>query len=531
MSLFKSIATFGGFTLISRITGFVRDMVLANILGAGAVSDAFFVAFKLPNFFRSLFGEGAFTTAFVPMLSQKLAVGQRENGIKFATQAISILVFFLTFFILLIEAYMPTVVVTLAPGFAESGGNINLAVTLSRITFPFLLFVSIVSFQSGILNSLGRFAAPAASPIILNLMMAVSAFLFAPLGISPAHGIAIGVTVAGFLEIMWLSCFLHKEGVFIRPHLNILRLIREPEIKTLFKRIAPGMLGAGVYQINMFVDTVLVSLVGTGAISWLYYANRMQQLPLGVVGAAISVALLPILSRQLKTGENEEARRTQDKAVEYGILLSLPAAVMLIILAEPIINTLFQHGKFNAQDTTKTAHALIAYAVGLPLYVVVKSLAPNFFARGDTKTPVKYSIVVLIANIVFALLLMKPFGHVGIASATTLAAIISLWQYVHGLKKRNLWHFSSQLIKKILLITLSSLLMGIIMLCIQSVVNYTFGNWLVLPLLPKIIILGLLGIFGLASFLLFAKLTKILDIGEILKMLKNKRNNNAKVSA
>lgn len=530
MSLFKSIAAFGGFTLISRITGFVRDMVLANILGAGAVSDAFFVAFKLPNFFRSLFGEGAFTTAFVPMLSQKLAVGERENGIRFAAQAISVLVFFLTLFIILMEIFMPAVVVALAPGFAESGGKVELAVVLSRITFPFLLFVSIVSFQSGILNSLGRFAAPAASPVILNLMMAVSAFLFAPFGISPAHGIAVGVTVAGFLEILWLSWFLRREGVFVRPHFNIGRLVRDPEIKTLFRRIAPGMLGAGVYQINMFVDTVLVSLVGTGAISWLYYANRMQQLPLGVVGAAIGVALLPILSRQLKTGDNKEARRTQDKAVEYGILLSLPAAVMLVILAEPIINILFQHGKFGAHDTVMTANALIAYAVGLPLYVVVKALAPNFFARGDTKTPVKYSVVVLIANIVFALLLMKPFGHVGIAAATTLAAVISLWQYVRGLKKRAYWRFSPELVKKILLIALSSLLMGIIMLGIQTGINFGFGNWLAFPVLPKIAVLGLLGILGLASFLLFAKLTRVLDISEILKMLKRKRKNNAKVS-
>ena len=240
--------------------------------------------------------------------------------------------------------------------------------------------------------------------------------------------------------------------------------------------------------------------------------------------------MLPILSRQLKTGDNEEARRTQDKAVEYGILLSLPAAVMLVILAEPIINILFQHGKFGAHDTVMTANALIAYAVGLPLYVVVKALAPNFFARGDTKTPVKYSVVVLIANIVFALLLMKPFGHVGIAAATTLAAVISLWQYVRGLKKRAYWRFSPELVKKILLIALSSLLMGIIMLGIQTGINFGFGNWLAFPVLPKIAVLGLLGILGLASFLLFAKLTRVLDISEILKMLKRKRKNNAKVS-
>ena len=528
MSLFKSIATFGGFTLISRITGFLRDVVLANVLGAGVISDAFFVAFKLPNFFRSLFGEGAFTTAFVPMFSQKLAVGEKQNGLRFAAKAISVLVFFLVLFIILMEVFMPAVVIALAPGFAESGGKVALAVDLSRITFPFLLFVSIVSFQSGILNSFGRFAAPASSPIILNLMMAASAFMFAPFGITPAYGIAIGVTVAGFLEVLWLAYFLRREGVFIRPQLNISQNIKDPEIKTLFRRIAPGMVGAGVYQINMFVDTVLVSLVGTGAISWLYYANRLQQLPLGVVGAAIGVALLPILSKQLKTNNLEEARHTQDKAVEYGILLSLPAAVMLIILAEPIINVLFQHGKFGAQDSTMTANALIAYAVGLPLYVVVKALAPNFFARGDTKTPVKYAVVVLIANILFSLALLKPFGHVGIATATTLAAVISLGQYIRGLKKRAYWNFSKELTKKILLIALSSVLMGIIMLLAEKSLNLWLGNWLNLKIFPKFCLLGCLGCLGLISFLLFAKLTKVLDISVILRSFK--RNNNAKTS-
>lgn len=531
MSLFKSIATFGGFTLLSRFTGFARDMVLANFLGAGAVSDAFFVAFKLPNFFRSLFGEGAFTTAFVPMLSQKLVSDGREKSMIFAAKAISVLAFFLAIFVILMEIFMPWVVDVLAPGFADNGGKIELATTLSRITFPFLLFISIVSFQSGILNSLGRFAAPAAAPVILNVMMILSIFIFVPFSITPAHGIAIGVTFAGFLEILWLSWFLRRENVFLKPRFDIFTITKDPEIKTLFKRIAPGILGAGVYQINMFVDTVLVSLVGTGAISWLYYANRMQQLPLGVVGAAIGVALLPILSHHLKTGELKEAQKTQDKAIEYGVLLSVPAAVGLIILAEPIINILFQHGRFNALDTAMTSQALIAYAVGLPLYVMVKALAPNFFARGDTKTPVKYSIVVLIANLIFCLILMKPFGHVGIASATTIASFVSLYQYVHGLKKRGYWQFSKELAKKVLLITLCSAIMGGAMLGIQALLNYQFGNWLDLTLSFKLIIFSALGILGVATFGIMAKLTGVLNISDVLKLLSRKRKNNAKASA
>ena len=272
MSLFKSIATFGGFTLVSRITGFFRDMALANYLGAGLISDAFFVAFKLPNLFRSLFAEGAFTSAFVPMLSQKLVGENREDALFFASRAISILAFFLGIFVLIMELLMPWVVELLAPGFVDDHGKIELATSLSRITFPFLLFISVVSFQSGILNSLGKFAAPAAAPVILNLMMIISVFVFAPFGETPAHGIAFGVSFAGFMEIIWLTYFLHRENVYIRPQYNILELLKDNELRTLFKRIAPGVLGAGVYQINMVVDTILVSLVGTGAISWLYYA-------------------------------------------------------------------------------------------------------------------------------------------------------------------------------------------------------------------------------------------------------------------
>ena len=420
MSLFKSIATFGSFTLLSRITGFFRDMVLANFLGAGLISDAFFVAFKLPNLFRSLFAEGAFTSAFVPMLSQKLVTDSKQDALDFAAKAISVLAFFLALFVLIMEIFMPLVVRILAPGFIADSGKIELAVQLSRITFPFLLFISIVSFQSGILNSLGKFAAPAAAPVILNLMMIASVFIFVPFGATPAHGIAVGVTFAGFVEILWLMFFLHRQQAYLKPDYHIWPLLQDNSIRTLFKRIAPGVLGAGVYQINMVVDTILVSLVGTGAISWLYYANRLQQLPLGVVGAAIGVAVLPILSHHLKCGDNAEACKVQTKAIEYGALLSIPAAVALIVLAEPIINILFQHGKFGTLQTTMTARAVIAYAIGLPAYVLVKALAPNFFARGDTKTPVKYSIIVLLTNLSFSIILMKPFGHVGIASATTI---------------------------------------------------------------------------------------------------------------
>lgn len=523
MSLFKSVAAFGGLTLVSRITGFLRDMVLANFLGAGAVSDAFVVAFKLPNLFRSLFAEGAFTSAFVPLFSQKLVTEGKKRSIFFAAQAISVLVLFVGVFVLLFELLMPWVVEVLAPGFRSEPEKIELATQLCRITFPFLLLISLVSFQGGILNSFEKFAAPASAPIILNLMMIFAVFLFVPFTPTPAHGFALGITSAGLLEVLWLRYFLRKLDIKIHPYLHIKKILQNPEIKTLFKRIAPGVVGAGIYQINMAVDTILVSLVGTGAISWLYYANRLQQLPLGVIGAAISVALLPILSKYLKEQQIDEARRTQDKAVEYGLLLSLPAAVLLIVLAEPIVCLLFQHGKFLPEDAVKTAYAVIAYSVGLPCYVMTKALMPNFFARGDTITPVKYSAVVFITNLVFILLLMHAYGHVGIACATTVAAFVSLLQYVVGLKKRGYWQFSHQLVSKICRIAAVSFLTGAVVYGCRVLLNNLFPNWIYASKWQLLFWLGVLGIFALAFFLILAKIFKVIDFGDILRLIRRKK--------
>ena len=518
MSLFKSIATFGGFTFLSRITGFVRDMALANFLGAGMASDAFFVSFKLPNLFRSLFAEGAFTSAFVPLFSQKLVADGKKKSLFFASQAISVLFFFLFVFVLCFEIFMPYVVRVLAPGFVGDAGKIELASTLCRITFPFLLFISIVSFQAGILNSFEKFAAPAMAPIILNLTMITSAFVVVPFIKTPAYGFAFAITFAGILEILWLRHALNKIDVHIKPYCHLKKIMHRDDIKTLFKRIAPGVVGAGIYQINMVVDTILVSLVGTGAISWLYYANRLQQLPLGVVGAAISVALLPILSKQLKAQNVTESRQTQDKAVEYAALLSVPAAVLMIVLARPMINILFEHGRFTSQDTIKTAYALMAYAVGLPCYVFVKALMPNFFARGDTVTPVKFSAVVFGVNFAFNLILMIPFGHIGIAISTTIAAFVSLFQYIYGLKRRDYWTCSKQLAWKVCKIFLISVLMSVCLLALECGINHLTGNWLALGFVLKLIIFVFLGGMGIVCFLLFAVAFHVLDLREMIHM-------------
>ncbi len=520
MSFIKSIATFSSFTMISRITGFLRDMIIATFLGAGTISDAFLVSFKLPNLFRSLFAEGAFTSAFVPLFSSKLIASGRDKSVEFAAKAISLLTFFLIIFTILFELNMPTIVKILAPGFTEDPEKVALTIDLCRITFPFLLFISIVSFQAGILNSFDHFAAPAAAPIILNLGMIVAGLLSVVFLDAPVYGMAWGITIAGFIEIVWLKYFLNKESICIRPDFHFLRLFRDKEIRTLFKKIAPGVVGAGIYQINMAVDTILVSLVSGGAVSWLYYANRLQQLPLGVIGAAISVALLPLLTRKLKAGEIKEAANVQDKAVFYGLMMSLPAAVIFICLSDSLIALLFEHGRFTATDTHKTALALQAYAIGLPCYVMVKALMPNFFARGDTTTPVKYSVIVFLTNLILNLLFMKPFGHVGIATATSVAAFVSLFQYIHGLKKHNFWQCSAELKSQIVRIFLCTIVMGLSIYMAKAFLQQILPTHNIGFL---ILSLSIISIIGLATFLIGAKLCRILDIVAVWHNLVSRR--------
>ncbi len=518
MSLLKSIATFGSFTVLSRITGFVRDIILAKYLGAGLVSDAFFVSFKLPNLFRSLFAEGAFNSAFVPIFSQKLSKDNPKDAENFAIATISLLSFVLLIFIILMEIFMPYVVIIQAPGFVADDGKIELATYLSRIMFPFLLLISIVSFQSGILNSLGKFAAPAAAPVILNVVMAISVFVLWPLGSSPAQSFAIGVTAAGFLEVIWLNYYIRKENIHLKPRFDIFTIARDKDTRTLFKRMAPSVLGSGIYQINVMVSTIIASLVGSGAISWLYYATRLQQLPLGVVGAAIGVAVLPLLSKQLKVKDFEEAEKTMSQAVEYGAILSIPAMFALIALAEPIINILFQYGEFGSFETQMTAKALIPFAIGMPPFIAVKALSQNFFARGDTKTPVKYAFISFVVNIVFALLLMGPFGHVGIAYASTLSAFVSFYQFERGLKKRKQWAFSAPLIKEILKITLASFLMTAAVTLTSAGFDLWLGGWLNLHVFVKIPILGFLCALGVATFVFTANILKVKSINHILSL-------------
>ncbi|MFN4090502.1 MAG: murein biosynthesis integral membrane protein MurJ, partial [Alphaproteobacteria bacterium] len=433
MSLVRSIFTVGGYTLVSRVLGLVRDLLTAALLGAGPMADAFFVAFRLPNLFRRLFAEGAFAAAFVPMFARTLEADGPEAARRFAEQALSVLVAALIVLTVVAELAMPWLVLVLAPGFADEPEKFALAVEFSRITFPYLLFVAAMALMAGVLNGLYRFGAAAAAPIVLNLCMIVALFTLSDVAGSPGHALSWGVAAAGIGQCLLLMVALRNAGMALRPTLPRIT----PQIRRLLALIAPGALGAGVMQINLLVGTMIASLLPTGAVAYLYYADRLYQLPLGVIGIAVGTALLPRLSRELRAGELRAAAHTTNRSIEVALLLTLPASAALLVLATPIVSVLFERGAFTAVDTAETARTLAAYAVGLPAFVLVKVLAPAFFAREDTRTPVIVAAWTVAANIVFSVLLVFPFGHVGLALATSAASWINAGWLAIGLSRRG----------------------------------------------------------------------------------------------
>jgi putative peptidoglycan lipid II flippase len=417
MPFLRSVATVGFYTLVSRFFGFVRDILTAAILGAGPVADAFFVAQRLPNLFRTLFAEGAFSAAFVPLASGALAEGGKPVLRDFAEEAFAVLFAVLLGFVLVGEIFMPALMRAIAPGFEAEPGKFDLTVALSRITFPYLLFISLTALQGGLLNSVDRFAAPAATPILLNLSLIAALFLMMRFGWHDGEVLAWALSAAGVAQFLWLMMSCARSGVALR-----LRLPRlTPRVRETLRIMAPGVLGAGVTQINLVISTALASLLAGGSVSYLYYADRLNQLPLGVVGIAVGTAILPPLSRQVRAGDSAGAAATQNRGVELALLLTLPAAAALIVLAQPILTVLFERGAFGPAEAAATAAALTAYAAGLPAFVLVKVLAPGFYAHRDTATPVKVAVAAVMLNFVLTLLLMQFLAHVGVAIALSAA--------------------------------------------------------------------------------------------------------------
>ena len=457
MTLGRAVATVGGFTLLSRLVGFIRDIVLSAVLGSGAVADAFFVAFKLPNFFRRLFAEGAFSAAFVPLFARELQAHGRDEALTFARQAHAALLLVLLPFSALLILGMPFVVALLAPGLRDEP-TFAMAVTFGRITFPYLLFISLASLYGGVLNSIDRFAHVAATPILLNLALIGAVLGLTPLLPNSGYAASIGVAIAGILQWLWLLIACARDGVgmtLVRPRWT-------ERVARLVKLATPVAIGGGVQQISTMLDVVWASLLPVGTISALYYADRIAQLPLGVVGIAIGTALLPLLARQLRAGQAQSAMANQNRAIEFGLLLSLPAAVALWLLADPIIRMLFERGRFGPDDTLRTAGALAAFAAGLPAFVLVKALTPGFFAREDTRTPLYIAIAAIAVNVALniAFLYGTALAQVGIALASSLSGWLNAAMLATVLRRRDQWVPDERLVARSIRMVGAALGMG-----------------------------------------------------------------------
>ena len=420
--MLKGIATVGAWTMASRVAGLVRDLLIAAVLGAGPVSDAYFVANRLPNLFRRLFGEGAFNSAFVPVFSGLLVTEGEDVARSFTEEAAAALAFWLLLLTILGEIFMRPLLHLIAAGFARDPAKFELTVTLARLAFPYLLLICLAALLSGVLNAMSRFTAAAAAPLLYNAFAIASMYALVPFLPTAGHALAIGVSASGVAQLAVLYWAVRRSGLTL--HLPRPRMT--PRMRLLLRRMAPGLVGAGVTQLSLAVDTVIGTYLPEKSVSFMYYADRINQLPLGVLGIAVSTALLPLLARQVSAGQAEAALASQNRAIEYAMLLTLPAAAALCIIANPILQVLFVHGAFTRADATMSAQSLAAYAAGLPAFVLIKVLGPGFFARGDMATPVKIGTGILALNLALSLALMHPLKHVGPPLATTLAMTVNV---------------------------------------------------------------------------------------------------------
>ncbi len=513
MTLARAIATLGGWTMVSRLLGFCRDILFAGSIGAGMVADAFFVAFKFPNFFRRLFAEGAFNSAFVPLFTERLTRDGVEPARDFAAQVTSVMVSFMLCFTFVMQLAMPWLMYVIAPGFSEEPDKFELAIELTRLTFPYLMFMALTALLAGMLNSLQKFAAAAAAPVVLNIVLITALVLVRVWKIeTPGHTLATAVSIAGAGQFVLLVLACRRAGLMLRlprPRLT-------PGVRRVFRLMVPGLIGAGVVQVNLVIDVVLASMLPQGSVSWLYYADRVNQLPLGVVGVAVGVALLPMLSRHLSAGEDAAAAHTQNRAIEFALLLTVPAAAALLTVPGTIVTVLFERGAFDAADATATTGALAAFAIGLPAYVLIKAFTPGFFARQDTKTPVKIAVSSMTANVVFAVILMQFFAHVGIALATACSAWMNAALLAFVLHRRGQLRIDARLRACVPRILLAAACMAVVLWGGERLLATMLADGSV----QKMTALAVLVAAGLATYGLVAQLTGAVRLGDLRASLR-----------
>ncbi len=481
MRLEKSLITVGGLTSISRLFGLLREMLMSHFLGASVIADAFIVAFKFPNFFRRFFAEGAFNAAFVPEFAGVLASQGKLQAKEVANQVFTWLTCILCIFVGLVVIFTPSIIHIIAPGFCDTPDRLAYAIEFTRITFPYILFISLAALLSGVLNSLNRFAAAAATPVLLNIFMILALLLVVE---KPGFALCVGVISAGVVQFMWLYYAAAKQGFNLRLQKPVL----SPSVSRILTLMVPGAIGAGVMQINIFVDMILASTLPTGSLSFLYYADRLNQLPLSVFGVAIGTVLLPNLSKALRLGNNKDAVNLQEKAISLGLRLSIPSALGLVLLAYPIINLIYGHGSFSSESVMATAPALAAFAIGLPAYILSKVFTTGFFAMQNTKTPLKIGLITVAVNLLLNLLLIGQFLHVGMALATGFAAWVQAFLLAFKLREKSLITFSLDFFKDFSCVLLASFCMAVLIYQLQIWVPY-----------PVSIIKAVIYVFGLVG--------------------------------
>ena len=496
MNLIASTSTFSFFTLISRILGYVRDILIAIFLGTSFLADAFFVAFRLPNTFRRLFAEGTFNAAFIPSYAGALAKNKIEAD-NFAKNVFNLLFIILLFFVLVAEIFMPQLIFLIAPGFYKDPEKLKLAVDLSRITFPFLFFICLASFFGAILNSYNKFAAAAAAPIILNVILIGSLFFSQWVNISDVLILSYAVSLAGFLQLIVLLFFVRKN---FKPILSIKIKIDE-QIKLFFRKLLPSIFSSGVTQINILVGTIIASFQA-GAVSYLYYADRVYQMNLAVAGIAVGTVMLPELSKHVKSNNSELITNLQNRALELCLFLSVPAAVALVLASDQIITSLFGYGSFDNVSVINTAIALTFFAFGVPAFSILKIFSNFFFARNDTKTPFYLSVVSVTLNIMISVSLFSRFGFIIIPIATSISSWINVLMHYYFIKKRDLHIFDSKFIYKFPRMILSVVVMGTVLYLLLGFFSDKFDyneSWKFIYLFI-IVIVSLISYFLISNF-------------------------------
>ncbi|MFZ1469747.1 MAG: murein biosynthesis integral membrane protein MurJ [Paracoccaceae bacterium] len=506
--LVRGFLTVGVWTLLSRVVGFVRDAMVAAWLGSGPVAEAYIVAQSLPNMFRRFFAEGAFNMAFVPMYSKKLEGGDDPDG--FARDAFWGMGAMLTVFSAIGHIAMPLLVLAMAKGF-QGDERFDLAVTLGQITFPYILFISLTALLSGMLNAMGRFFATAVAPVLMNVFLVLSIFSADWFGWDIGKTLAWTITLSGVLQLAFVWGVLRYQGVkmtFRRPRLT-------PELRRLAVIAGPAVLAGGVVQINLLVGRQVASFT-EGAVAWLYNADRLYQLPLGVVGIAIGVVLLPDLSRRLRSDDAAGGRESFNRGAEFALFLTIPAAMALAVIARPIVSVLFERGEYTAADTLATAPALAIYALGLPAFVLHKVLQPLYYAREDTRRPFNYALVSMVVNAVLAFGLMPLIGYLAAAVGTTLSSWAMVWQLWRGTRQMGeATHLDARFRRRMPLVLLAAAVMGLVLWGL----TFAMGD-MVYARGTRSLALGVLVLAGAASYFAVAVATGAMGLAELKLFLR-----------